>query len=472
MMKFDKLYIDGKWVKSNSEEFMEIINPSTGEIAGIVPMGSKEDVDLAVNAATTALTSWSNTSIEERCSILQKCSSALKENEEKLAQAITNEVGTPIGFSKMAMVGTPRVVFKSYSKILESFKFEEEIGNSLIVKEPVGVCGFITPWNFPLHQIVGKVAPALAAGCTMVLKPSKIAPLNAFLLAEILDEVGLPPGVFNLVHGHGMTVGEHIASHPQIDMLSFTGSTDAGVRVSKLAADSVKRVTLELGGKSANIILEDADLVKAVRNGVNACYTNSGQTCSALTRMIIPKKFREQVIEIVKGSVERYKVGNPNEEGTKCGPMISKSQYEKVRNYIQSGIDEGATLIAGGLEHPIGLEDGFFVKPTAFIDVTCDMKIAREEIFGPVLCIITYENVEDAIRIANDSEYGLSGGIWSEDVEKAKMIAREIKTGQISINGGFFNIYAPFGGYKKSGNGRELGKYGLEEFLEIKSMQF
>ena len=472
MIEFNKLYINGEWVKPHSDELMEVINPSTGEIAGIVPMGTKEDVDVAVNAATIALSSWSETSIEERCEILQKCSSTLKELENKFAQAITDEVGTPIGFSKMAMVGTPRVVFKSYAKILENFEFEEEIGNSLIVKEPVGVCGFITPWNFPLHQIVGKVAPALAAGCTMILKPSKIAPLNAFLLAEVMHEIGLPAGVFNLVHGHGTSVGEHIASHSEIDMLSFTGSTQAGVRVAKLAADSVKRVTLELGGKSANIILEDADLVKAVRNGVNACYSNSGQTCSALTRMIVPRKLKEEVIEIVKGSVERYTVGDPNQEGTKCGPMISKSQYDKVRSYIQSGIDEGATLIAGGLEHPKGLENGFFVTPTAFADVTNDMTIAKEEIFGPVLCIIAYDTIDEAIAIANDSEYGLSGGIWSEDVEKAKMLARKIKTGQISINGGFFNIYAPFGGYKKSGNGRELGKYGLEEFLEIKAMQF
>ena len=471
MIKFDKLYIDGKWVKPHSDETMEVINPNDGGIAGIVPMGTKEDVDLAVKAATSALKSWSQTSVEERCEILQECSAALKESGDKFAQTITNEVGTPIGFSKMAMVGTPRVVFKSYAKILENFEFEEEIGNSLIVKEPVGVCGFITPWNFPLHQIVGKVAPALAAGCTMILKPSKVAPLNAFLLAEMMDNIGLPPGVFNLVHGHGTTVGEHIASHTQIDMLSFTGSTQAGIRVAKLAADSIKRVTLELGGKSANIILEDADVVKAVRNGVSACYTNSGQTCSALTRMLIPHKLRDEVIDIVKGSVERYTVGNPNDEGTKCGPMISKSQYDKVRGYIQSGIDEGATLIVGGLEHPEGLENGFFVKPTVFADVTNDMTIAKEEIFGPVLCIIGYENIDEAINIANDSEYGLSGGIWSGDVEKAKSIAKRIRTGQISINGGFFNIYAPFGGYKKSGNGRELGKYGLEEFLEIKSIQ-
>ena len=402
---------------------------------------------------------------------LNDLSLALKELTEELAQTITAEVGTPIGYSRMAMVGTPRVVARSYAKMLESYEWEHEIRNSVIVKEPVGVCAFITPWNFPLHQIVGKVAPALAAGCTMVLKPSKEAPLNAFLLADILHDIGLPPGVFNLVSGHGSEVGEFLSGHPDVDMVSFTGSTGAGIRVSQAAAPTVKRVTLELGGKSANVILDDADVIRAAKSSIGACYQNSGQTCSALTRLIIPVAQKEEILEVVKQRVEGYTPGNPLDENTRCGPMVSSKQQASVHNYIQSAIDEGATLIAGGTEMPDGIETGFFVRPTAFADVTPDMTIWKEEVFGPVLTITTYQSEEEALSLANDSIYGLSGGVWSGDAERAMEFAKGMRTGQVSINGGPFNVSAPFGGYKQSGNGRELGVEGLDEFLEIKAIQ-
>jgi len=340
-----------------------------------------------------------------------------------------------------------------------------------VVKEPIGVVAMITPWNFPLHQIIGKVAPAIAAGCTMVLKPSKEAPLNAFSLAEILHDIGLPRGVFNLVSGHGSEIGESMSGHPLVDMVSFTGSTAAGVRVSELAAPSVKRVTLELGGKSANIILEDADIARAASSSIHACFGNSGQECSALTRLLIPEESREEVIRVISSKIGGYSVGDPMEESNRCGPLVSKKQQESVSSFISSAIEEGATLVAGGEGLPDGVDCGFYVKPTVFADVTPDMTIFREEVFGPVLSITTYSNEEEAIDLANDSEYGLSGGVWSGDEERAISIARRLRTGQVSINGGAFNVTAPFGGYKRSGLGRELGVHGLEEFLETKSIQ-
>ena len=466
-----QLYINGKWVEATGDGSIEVIDPTTEQCIGSVPVGSQTDVDAAVGAAKAAFPSWSQSTVEERINVLNRLSAAFKERGEELAQLITSEVGTPIGYSRMAMIGTPTVVLRSYAKELENFQFEEEVRNSLIVKEPIGVVGMITPWNFPLHQIIGKVAPAIAAGCTMVLKPSKEAPINAFILADIIDEVGLPAGVFNLVSGHGSEVGQYLSGHPDVDMVSFTGSTGAGVRVSETAAPSVKRVTLELGGKSANVILDDADIETAAKVAVSACFANSGQTCSALTRLLIPASKRDEVISIIAPRVERYTTGDPRDEASKCGPMVSARQQASVSEYISSGIADGATLIAGGEGMPDGLDSGYFVKPTAFADVTPDMRIFQEEIFGPVLSITTYETEEEAVAMANDSEYGLSGGVWSGDEERAMAFARKMRTGQVSINGGAFNISAPFGGYKMSGNGRELGLHGLEEYFEVKSIQ-
>ena len=467
----EEIYINGKWVKAEGTEKIKVVNPSTEEIIGYIPAGNKEDIDHAIKSAKEAFITWSKSGIEERMEILNSLSSLFKERGEELAQIITSEVGTPIGYSRTAMVGTPRVVARSYAKILETYDWEEEVRNSLIIKEPVGVCAFITPWNFPLHQIIGKVAPAIAVGCTMILKPSKEAPLSAFILAEIFDEIGLPAGVFNLVTGHGSEIGEYLAKHSDVDMVSFTGSTGAGVAVSHAAADSVKRVTLELGGKSANVALEDVDPILFAKKAIQACHQNSGQTCSALTRLIIPKGMEEEICRVIVERNDNYKVGNPLDEETRCGPMVSAKQQISVTNYIQKGIDEGATLISGGVGMPEGLTRGFYVKPTVFKDVSPEMTIWREEIFGPVLVIKTYENEEEALELANDSVYGLSGGVWSQDEERALKFARNMRTGQISINGGFFNVNAPFGGYKTSGNGRELGVHGLEEFLELKSIQ-
>ena len=465
------LYIDGSWVEPNGEGTIEVINPATEGVIGSVPVGSESDANAAVQAARAAFTDWSESTIDERSNYLNLLSSALKDRGEEIAELITSEVGTPIEYSRMAMVGTPRVVSRSYAKILDGFAWEEEIRNSIVVKEPIGVVAMITPWNFPLHQIIGKVAPAIATGCTMVLKPSKEAPLNAFVLADILDEIGLPNGVFNLISGHGREIGETLASHPEVDMVSFTGSTNAGVRVSELAAPSVKRVTLELGGKSANIILDDADIPRAASSAIYACFANSGQECSALTRLLIPEDSREEVVEVIASKIGRYTVGDPMDGTSKCGPLVSKRQQESVSRYISTGIDEGATLVAGGEGMPDDLDSGFYVRPTVFADVTPQMTVFREEIFGPVLCITTYSNEEEAIELANDSEYGLSGGVWSGDESRAMKVARKLRTGQVSINGGAFNVTAPFGGYKKSGLGRELGVHGMEEFLETKSIQ-
>ena len=471
MQVYEKLYIDGKWVKPNSSTSIEVTNPTNEQVIGKIPAGNTSDVDLAISAAKKAFPIWSKSSIEERINILNLLSNEIKESTEELAQTITAEVGTPIGYSRMAMVGTPRVVTRSYAKILENFQWQEEVRNSIIVKEPIGVCAFITPWNFPLHQIIGKVAPALAAGCTMILKPSKEAPLNAFLLAEIMDKIGVPKGVFNLVSGHGSEIGEYMSEHSDIDMVSFTGSTNAGIRVSQAAAPTVKRVTLELGGKSANVALKDADPTLVGKMAISGCYQNSGQTCSALTRLIIPSEMKEEVCEVIVNRLARYTAGDPLDENTKCGPMVSLKQQESVTSYIESGINEGATLLSGGLGMPESLDSGFFVKPTVFADVSPEMTIWKEEIFGPVLVIATYESEEEALELANDSIYGLSGAVWSADQEKAINFAKEMRTGQVSINGGHFNVSAPFGGYKMSGNGRELGLQGLEEFLEIKSIQ-
>jgi len=467
----EHLYIGGEWVAPRGEGSIEVVNPANEQLIGSVPVGSAADIDAAVASARAAFPSWSETPVEERAEYLNRLSAAIKEQTEELSQLITSEVGTPINYCRMAMVGTPAVVSRSYAKILEGFEWEEEVRNSLVIKEPVGVVAMITPWNFPLHQIVGKVAPAIAAGCTMVVKPSKEAPLNAFALTDIMHDIGLPAGVFNLVSGHGREIGEVLSSHPSVDMVSFTGSTGAGVRVSELAAPSVKRVTLELGGKSANIILDDADIGKAAGSAIYSCFNNSGQECSALTRLLVPESKRDEIIDVISSKMARYTVGDPLDESMRCGPMVSRRQQENVTAHIASGIAEGATLVAGGEGMPDGLDSGYYVKPTVFAEVTPDMTIFREEIFGPVLSITTYSTEEEAIALANDSDYGLSGGVWSGDEGRGMRVARQMRTGQVSINGGPFNISAPFGGYKLSGNGRELGVHGLDEYLEIKSIQ-
>jgi acyl-CoA reductase-like NAD-dependent aldehyde dehydrogenase len=438
---------------------------------GSVPEGTVEDVDNAVAAARSAFESWSQTSVQERADWMQRISEGLRARMDEIAELIAQEVGMPIKLSNIIQAGLPTTTFGSMPKLLAELQWEEEVGNSLIVREPVGVVGAITPWNYPLHQIAAKVAPALAAGCTVVLKPSQVAPLNAALLADVIDEVGLPAGVFNLVTGRGSVIGEALARHPDVDMISFTGSTEAGRRVSEAAAGTIKRVALELGGKSPNVILEDANLEQAITDGVSKCFLNSGQTCSALTRMLVPRSRLAEAEQIAAAVAEQFKPGDPFESGTMLGPLVSEGQRKLVRDYITKGTEEGAKLVTGGVEPPQGLEQGYFVRPTVFSDVTPEMTIAQEEIFGPVLAIMPYEDDEDAVRIANDSVYGLAGGVWSADEERAKRIARRIRTGQVEINGGAFNPLAPFGGYKQSGYGRELGRFGLEEFLQIKSLQ-
>lgn len=470
----DKLFINGAWIESTGTKMIDVINPTTEEVIGRIPEGTPEDVDKAVAAAKAAFEGWSQTSPEERSKIIQGIAAGLQARSEDIATTIAQEVGMPIMLSRMIQAGVPIMTFNSIPGILATTQFEETIpnafgGSSLVVQEPVGVVGCITPWNYPLHQIAAKVAPALAAGCTVVVKPSEVAPLNAFILAEVIEASDLPKGVFNLVTGFGPVVGEALAAHPDVDMISFTGSTRAGKRVSELGAQSVKRVTLELGGKSPNIILDDADFERAVTDGVTKCYANSGQTCSALTRMLVPSNRVAEAEQIAAKAASAFTTGDPFEQTTRLGPLVSETQYERVRGYIQKGIDEGAKLVTGGLDKADG--KGYFVQPTVFSNVSNDMTIAQEEIFGPVLSIIPYDDEEDAIRIANDTIYGLAGGVWSGDPERAKRVARRLRTGQVEINGGNFNAQAPFGGYKQSGHGRELGKFGLEEYLETKSLQ-
>jgi acyl-CoA reductase-like NAD-dependent aldehyde dehydrogenase len=467
----DRIYLGGAWVPSTGSGTLEVIDSTTEAVMGSVPEGSTEDVDRAVAAARAAFPAWSTTPVQERTALLTKVSEGLAARLDDLAALITHEVGMPLVLSQLVQVGLPLTTFGSMAQVAADFTWEQTVGNSLIVREPVGVVGAITPWNYPLHQIAAKVAPALAAGCTVVLKPSEVAPLNAFVLAEVFDEVGCPPGVFNLVTGVGPVVGEAIAAHPDVDMVSFTGSTRAGKRVSEVASNTVKRVALELGGKSANVILGDADLARAVPDGVGKCFLNSGQTCSALTRMLVPRERLAEVEDLAVAAAETFTPGDPFDPSSRLGPLVSAAQRDRVRSFIDKGVGEGATLLTGGVEAPDGLDEGFFVRPTVFSGVTRDMTIAREEIFGPVLSIIPYDTEDEAVEIANDTEYGLGGGVWSGDPDRARSVARRLRTGQVEVNGGNFNPLAPFGGYKQSGNGREYGSFGLEEFLEVKAMQ-
>src|SRR5437899_1737694 len=447
------------------------ISASTEWILGTVPGGTAANVDKAVAAAKAAFLAWAATPVEERAKYLQRLQEGLSARMGDIANIVTSEVGMPLNLSMMIQAGLPTMVMGSFAQIVGEFPFEEQIQNSLVVHEPIGVVGCITPWNYPLHQVVAKVAPAFAAGCTVVLKPSEVAPLSAFILAEVIDEVGLPAGVFNLVTGYGPVVGEAIAAHPDVDMVSFTGSTRAGKRVSELGAQTIKRVALELGGKSANVILDDADFERAVSTGVRNCYMNSGQTCIAWTRMLVPRERLAEAEELAVKTAESFRPGDPFGGEANLGPLASAAQLERVRGYIKKGVDEGAKLLTGGGDLPEGIEKGYFVRPTVFSGVRPDMTIAQEEIFGPVLSIIPYDDEDDAVRIANDTVYGLSGGVWSGDPERAKKVAKRMRTGQVDVNGGSFNPVAPFGGYKQSGNGRELGRYGLEEYLETKSLQ-
>jgi len=467
----DKLYIGGEWVDPAGDGTIEVVNSSTEEVMGSIPEGTPEDADRAVAAAREAFDAWSRTSREERAGYLEAIAGGLGERAEEIAATIAQELGMPIKLSQQIQAGLPTMSFASMPGLMEQVAWEEEVGNSLIVLEPIGVLGAITPWNYPLHQIANKVAPALAAGCTVVLKPSEVVPLNAFILAEVIEAAGLPAGVFNLVTGTGPVVGEAIAAHPGVDMVSFTGSTRAGKRVSELASQTVKPVAMELGGKSPNVILDDADLERAIPDGVAKCFLNSGQTCSALTRMLVPRDKLENAEQIAAAAAETFTPGDPFDPATRLGPLVSETQRERVRGYIEKGQGEGARLVTGGAEPPEGLDHGFFVRPTVFSDVDPSMTIAQEEIFGPVLVIQPYEDEEDAVRIANDTVYGLAGGVWSADEERAKSVARRIRTGQVEINGGAFNPLAPFGGFKQSGHGRELGRFAIEEFLQTKSMQ-
>ena len=472
MILRDRFFIGGAWVAPSGKQTIDVHDAGTGAVMGRVPLGDEKDVERAVAAARDAFEAWSSTPSAERASYLEKISANLKARADEIARLIAQEVGMPIKLSARIQAGLPIANFANYAKLVREFQFEQRVGNSLVVRDPVGVVGAITPWNYPLHQIALKVAPALAAGCTVVLKPSEVAPFNAFVLAEAIESAGLPKGVFNLVTGTGAQAGEALVRHPGVDMISFTGSTRAGKRISELASQSIKRVALELGGKSAAVILDDADLPAAVKSTVNGCYLNSGQTCTALTRMLVPQSKYEEAAKLAADAAAGFALGNPLDEKTRLGPLSSKAQLERVRSYIKKGVDEGAELIAGGAEPPAGAPaGGYYVRPTVFGKVENSMTIAQEEIFGPVLAIIPYKDEEDAIRIANDSPYGLAGAVWSKDDARAQRVARRIRAGQVDVNGGAFNMNAPFGGFKQSGHGREAGVYGLEEFLEYKSLQ-
>jgi aldehyde dehydrogenase (NAD+) len=470
MLEKLKFYIDGRWVEPIEPRILDVVNPATEQAYGRISLGSDADVDAAVAAAKRAFDSYSRTTREQRIDLLQAILDVYARRHDEVAEAIMDEMGAPWGLAKNAQAASGPQHLQAAITALRDYPFEERIGTTLIIKEPIGVCGLITPWNWPINQIAVKVAPALAAGCTMVLKPSEIAPFDALIFAEILDEAGVPPGVFNLVNGDGPGVGSALSKHPDVAMVSFTGSTRAGVAVAQNAAPSVKRVAQELGGKSANVILDDADFEKAVADGAAAMFENTGQSCDAPSRMLVPKDRIAEAAAIAARVANETKVGNPRDEGVEVGPVVSGQQWQKVQDLIQKGIDEGAELAAGGTGRPQGLDTGYYVKPTVFANVRNDMTIAREEIFGPVLSIIPYADEDDAIRIANDTPYGLSGYVSSSSLERARKVASRMRTGMVHINGASLDSAAPFGGFKQSGNGREWGAYGIDEFLEVKSI--
>jgi aldehyde dehydrogenase (NAD+) len=465
-----KNYINGEWLGSDAPDLHDIINPATEESIGQVAYGTATDVDQAVAAARNAFEDFSRWTVEQRLELLRKIEESYMARYNDVASAISAEMGAPITFSQKAQAATGVGHLRSTIAALEAMELEEKIGKSTVLKEPIGVCGLITPWNWPINQIMCKVAPAIAAGCSVILKPSEIAPVNATIFAEILDAAGVPAGVFNLVHGDGPGVGSAMSAHPGIDMMSFTGSTRAGILVAKSAADTVKRVAQELGGKSANIILEDAPLEAAIKNGVIGMFGNTGQSGNAPSRMLVPQSLYEQAVAIAGAVAERAQPGDPQDPETKMGPVVSEAQYNKIQGLIEKGIEEGAGLVCGGPGKPEGLETGYFVKPTIFRDVNNNMTIAREEIFGPVLVMIPYSDVDEAIEIANDSEYGLSGYVYGASTEEAMSVARRMRTGMVHLNGAANDIAAPFGGYKQSGNGREWGAHGIEDFLELKAV--
>ena len=466
-------YIDGKWVSPKSKEEIKVINPATEENCAVISLGNKEDVDLAVSSAKKAYSTWSFSSKEERIKLLEKLYENYKKRWADIADAITTEMGAPKDFATKLQAGTGAAHLKSFIKYLKGFEFEKPLGehapNQRLIYEPKGVCALITPWNWPMNQVCLKVMPALASGCTMVLKPSELAPLSSMILAELIDETKFPPGVFNLVNGDGGTTGDALTSHPDVNMISFTGSTRAGSLISQNAAKDFKRVSLELGGKGANIIFKDAD-PEAIERGALRCFRNSGQSCNAPTRMLVEKSMYKEAVERLKKYTENFEVGDPKKEGEHIGPVISQTQYNKIQTLIKKGIDEGAKLVAGGPGKPNGLEKGYFVKPTVFADVNNDMDIARTEIFGPVLSVMPFETEEEAIQIANDTPYGLTNYIQTQDKEKVKRVARKLRSGMVDVNGAGIAVDAPFGGFKHSGIGREAGQHGLDEFLEVKSV--
>jgi aldehyde dehydrogenase (NAD+) len=470
MREMLQFYIDGQWVDPVTPNTLDVINPATEEVCGRISIGSAADVDLAVAAARRAFDSYSQTTREERVALLQSILDEFAKRHDDVARAIMDEMGAPWELAKNSQAASGPQHIKAALRTLKNYEFEERSRTTLIVKEPIGVCGLITPWNWPINQIVVKVAPALAAGCTMVLKPSEIAPFDAIIFAEILHAAGVPAGVFNLVNGDGPGVGTALSQHPDVDMMSFTGSTRAGVAVAQNAAPTVKRVAQELGGKSANILLDDADFEKAVKSGAGDCFENTGQSCDAPTRMLVPRDRLDEAAALAASVAEATVVGDPRDEKTDVGPLVSDLQWNKVQGLIQKGIDEGATLAAGGTGRPEGLDKGYFARPTVFANVSSDMTIAKEEIFGPVLSIMPYEDEDEAVRIANDTPYGLSGYVSSSDLDRARSVAARLRTGMVHINGAYCDSGSPFGGYKQSGNGREWGKHGMDEFLEVKSI--
>ncbi|MDJ1159188.1 aldehyde dehydrogenase family protein [Chelatococcus sp. SYSU_G07232] len=463
-------YVDGAWVAPSAPKTLDVINPATEEAYARISLGNAADVDKAVAAATRAFASFSRTSRQERVELLESVIAVYKKRHDEMAETISREMGAPIGFARQAQAAAGLGHLAQVLDVLRTYAFDEVVNRTLVTREPVGVCGFITPWNWPMNQIACKVGPALAAGCTMVLKPSEVAPMSGYLFTEIMHEAGVPAGVYNMVNGDGPTVGQALARHPGIDMMSFTGSTRAGILVAKAAADTVKRVHQELGGKSPNIILDDADLQRAVTHGVRQCFSNSGQSCNAPTRLLVPAGRQEEAIAVAARIAAETVVGDPWAEGTTIGPVVSEAQFNKIQALIDTGIAEGARLVAGGPGRPEGLARGYYVRPTVFADVRNDMTIAREEIFGPVLSILPYADEEEAIAIANDTVYGLSSYVTSGDIERARRVARRIRAGMVHINGAPGDLAAAFGGYRQSGNGREWGRYGFEDFLEVKSM--